>query len=79
MLDRLIGFLDKSDIISESQHDFRKAKSTTSALNWLDFYGTVLDGIENKKSILGIFCDLRKDLDCVQYGKHLEKLQKFGM
>lgn len=77
MLERLNSFLDKYAIITDSQHGFRKGHSTSTAL--INFYCQVLKLIEERKTPIAIFCDLKKAFDCVQHDVLLQKLQSYGI
>lgn len=77
MLDRLTSFLNKYDTITNSQHGFRKGKSTSTAL--INFYNELIKGIDQHKFAIGIFCDLQKAFDCVQHDNLLDKLNLYGI
>ena len=77
MARRLFSFLEYCGILSGSQHGFRKAKSTTSAV--AQFLNEVHSSWEEKKYALGIFMDLSKAFDCVQHKLLLEKLEALGI
>lgn len=77
MLDRLNSFLNKFEIITHLQHGFRKGKSTSTAL--INFYNEVLEHIEQRRTPISLFCDLRKAFDCVQHDKLLTKLEMYGI
>lgn len=77
MADRLDSFLNKHKIIADSQHGFRKSKSTSTAL--VEFYIQLLRSIERRQTPIGIFCDLKKAFDCVHHGKLLSKIYSYGI
>ena len=77
MARRLYSFLDDCGIISDSQHGFRKARSTSSAV--AEFLHKVHIAWEEKKYALGVFMDLSKAFDCVRHDLLLEKLEALGI
>jgi hypothetical protein len=56
MYNRLLFFLTRNTILTESQHGFRKSRSTETAIQ--SFLESVLESIEKKENKIGIFCDL---------------------
>jgi hypothetical protein len=77
LIKRVTGFLDKYNILSDSQHRFRMNRSTTSAV--LSFLNALHESMGNKTSPLGIFLDLSKAFEGVQHSILLEKLYKIGI
>jgi hypothetical protein len=39
----------------------------------------VLNALNNKQAVGGIFCDLTKAFDCVDYGILIPKIEKYGI
>jgi hypothetical protein len=74
---KLISFLDKYSLISDSQHGFRKNRSTTTAL--LAFHNLTLEYLKKGHSTTGIFYDLSKAFDIINHKILLEKLTCFGV
>ena len=74
---RLQQFLLKHKIITDQQHGFIPKKSTTTAAYSL--INTILEGLNNKQYILGIFCDLTKAFDLVNHEMLLIKLEHYGI
>ena len=74
---RLKHFLIKHKIITEQQHGFVSNKSTTTASYTL--INSILEGLNNKHNVFGIFCDLTKAFDLVNHNILLAKLEHYGV
>ena len=74
---RLYSFLISQNILHENQFGFRKAHSTTHALNYS--INHIESELKNKKHIIGIFIDLSKACDTLDHEKLLYKLQNYGI
>ena len=74
---RLLSYLDKHKVLSNSQFGFRKNHSTEYALTL--FYEKISSAIDNKKISVGIFIDLSKSFDTVNHEILLDKLRYFGI
>lgn len=77
MLSRLLPFLEKNKILSDTQYGFRKQKSTVSAI--LSFYDKIIEYFERKQYPIGVFCDLSRAFDCVNHNLLIAKLEKYGI
>ena len=75
--DRLLSYLDKHKVLSNSQFGFRKNHSTEYALTL--FYEKISSAIDNKEISVGIFIDLSKAFDTVNHEILLDKLRYFGI
>ena len=69
---RLDSFIDKNCILSECQFGFRNSRSTYTAL--VDLVENVCESIDKKKYVMGIFIDLKKAFDTIDYTILLDKL-----
>lgn len=73
---RAIRFCEKFKILNESQHGFRKNRSTTLAV--YNFIQEAINIIDNKEYAVGILLDLSKAYDKVKYNILIQKLNKIG-
>lgn len=74
---RIISFLEKYKLLSESQYGFRKGKNTEMAIyELIDFINNSLN--DNKKCI-AIFLDLAKAFDTVSHNLLIDRLEKIGI
>lgn len=74
---RLSGFLAKHTVISVNQHGFQRGKSTIGAV--LEATEKILEGMDQKRSVLGIFLDSSKAFDCVEHAVLLNVLSNYGI
>lgn len=77
MYKRLIKFLDKYALLYTSQYGFRKSHNTQQAV--LDILNDIHTIMQNGKFTCGIFIDLKKAFDTVNYNILLAKLQNYGI
>ena len=74
---RLTSFLDKFNIIVNSQYGFRRNKSTIDAL--LLFSDNVYDTFNNSEYMLSVLIDFSKAFDTVQHNVLIRKLEYLGI
>lgn len=74
---RLIGFLDKHNIITPSQCGFRRGYSTSMAL--ITFSDYLAQAKDNKEHVISIFVDLSKAFDTVDHKILAAKLYRYGI
>ena len=74
---RILGFLKDKNLIGQNQYGFRMKHSTECALiNFMDY---VTDELEKGNLVLGIYLDIKKAFDCVNFQILFKKLQKYGI
>lgn len=74
---RLISFINKYNILSESQYGFRAQRSTELAIT--SVLNKIMNAIENKQISIGIFLDLSKAFDTVNHNILITKLEHIGV
>ena len=74
---RLIQHLDYNKILANEQFGFRSKTSTDLASFHL--ISKILEALNNRLLVGGIFCDLRKAFDCVDHKSLLAKMYQYGI
>jgi len=74
---RLLDHLHKNNIISKEQYGFRRGFATENAIYKL--INDVLNTLNNKQIVGGIFSDLTKAFDCVDNDILISKIEKYGI
>ena len=77
MYDRVIGFIDKHNILHKCQFGFRKKYGTSLAL--IHLVDKLCQALNEKKVTLGVFIDLKKAFDTVDHTILLRKLHSYGI
>ena len=77
MYNRLINFLNESEIIYEFQFGFRKHYSTSHAL--LSIVEQIRSALDKNQFACGVFIDLEKAFDTVNHEILLSKLNHYGI
>ncbi|CAG9121615.1 unnamed protein product [Plutella xylostella] len=77
MNSRLTNYLEKENLISNSQFGFRAGRSTEDAVSSLTEY--IVDLLDNKRKCIGIFLDLAKAFDTVSIPILLSKMENIGI
>ena len=76
-LKNLMTFINKNNIISNSQNGFCSEKSTETAL--YDFIHTVLEKLDKGLFVCATYADFSKAFDIVNHNLLLLKLEKYGI
>ena len=63
----IFKFLDKDNIISQSQYGFRRCYLTYLAI--IDLTNRIIDAVENNSHAFGVFVDLSKAFDTINHQK----------
>ena len=74
---RLEKFIDRNNIISESQYGFRRNCSTNLAI--IDVIEEITSSLDKKKKSVGIFIDMKKAFDTIDHDIVLNKLHHYGI
>ena len=74
---QLRQYFSSNGLFYKGQYGFRPNRNTTQAL--LDLTSHVHDGLEQGKSVLGVFIDLSKAFDTLNFDILLQKLSKYGV
>jgi hypothetical protein len=61
----------------KEQHGFRKNRSTETAT--FSFFNNILESLDGRKTVGGLFLDLQKAFDCVDHNILLAKLNFYGI
>ena len=77
MYTRLNSFLNKYNILNNSQFGFRKNYSTALSATVLTDH--IVNAIEKKEITIGVFIDLSKAFDTVNHNILLDKLKSYGI
>ena len=74
---RLYYHLQRNNILYDFQFGFRHNHSTTLAL--IEVIDSILQNLDNKETVLGIYFDLQKAFDTVNHDILLYKLHNYGV
>ena len=74
---QLRQYFRQNDLFYAAQYGFRPSRSTSHAL--LDLTAYVHDGVDDGSNVLGIFIDLAKAFDTLNFDVLLEKLERYGV
>jgi hypothetical protein len=67
--------IKNSNILVKEQFGFRHARSTDDASYYL--INNILFALNKKELVSGVFCDLHKTFDCVNYDILLSKMEHY--
>ena len=73
---RMISFIEKYNLLSNTQFGFRKNMSTETAL--INYINKIHDGLNKKHYVMSIFMDLSKAFDLINHSILKHKLEHYG-
>ena len=74
---RLEKFLNKNQILSNTQYGFRENMSTSLAL--MELIEDITQSLDERKHTIGVFIDLKKAFDTIDHKILLKKLYYYGL
>lgn len=74
---RLDSFIEKNNLLSESQYGFRNNRSTALAL--MKITEEITTAVDNYQHTIGVFIDLKKAFDTIDHSILISKLNKYGV
>lgn len=77
MYNRLVCYLNECNILYKHQYGFRKGHSTDHAL--LYAVDNILQALDNKMSVVGVYMDLAKAFDTINHKILIRKMQHYGI
>lgn len=75
--EQLMQFMVDCKLFRNNQHAYLKNKSTQTAI--FDFLSRITEALEGGHLVLGMFLDLSKAYDCLDYNILLEKMESYGI
>ena len=77
MKERILNFIEHKNLFAENQYGFRNKHSTEHALiNFMDY---VTEELEKGNSIIGVYLDIKKAFDSVNFQILFKKLSRYGI
>lgn len=73
---RMDSFIEKHNVLTDSQYGFRSSRSTSMAL--IDLIEELTTSVDSKKYALGVFIDLKKAFDTIDHEILLHKMDRYG-
>lgn len=76
-MSRLLGFIEKKNILSEFKFGFSKGRATVDAIN--SFVFSIVQSLDSGNSSVGMFFDLSKAFDVIDHETLLRKLESMDI
>jgi hypothetical protein len=73
----IVFYLTKNQLYNESQHGFRKSRSTQT--NLIEYYESILHQLDSNTTVDSIYLDFSKAFDKCDHGIILDKLEALGI
>lgn len=77
IINQISNFLDKHNIISNSQHGFRRGRSTATALKLFTDY--INNSLDKRKQVVALFIDFKKAFDTLDHSQLLQAMSECGI
>ena len=74
---RFMEYLINNKLLVENQYGFQKGLATDNAI--FKLINEILNSLNNKMKVEGVFCDLQKAFDSVNHELLLDKIQNYGI
>lgn len=74
---QLVLYLEGNGLLDDQQHGFRSGRSTVTA--GVRFVQTIIDAIDNKENVVGLFLDISKAFDSILHDRLFSILYNFGI
>lgn len=74
--DRLMNYFIRNDLLHKNQHAYLKGRGTHTAI--FEFTEKIIQALEDKNHVMGLFLDLTKAYDCVNHEILLRKLKLYN-
>lgn len=77
LMNRMVNFLERHNVIYNLQYGFRNGSSTTVAIT--ELVDSIINDIDSKKHVGALFLDLKKAFDTLNHDILLAKLDRYGI
>ncbi len=74
---RIDNFIDKHKLLSDHQFGFRTNRSTSMAV--MELVEEISSSMDKNEYTVGVFLDLKKAFDTIDYGLLMMKLERYGI
>lgn len=74
---QICNFLEKHSIISNSQHGFRRGRSTATALTQFTDY--INNNLNDRKQLVAVFIDFKKAFDTLDHDQLIQAMNECGI